>query len=83
MASSNSRAGSRALVSKDQVAAQLVQLLEVGSECLGAPFLTAQALPFLMECLRGGSVFSLGHSGTKAFSRSLRKLSIHCGRDCP
>jgi hypothetical protein len=34
---------------EDQVSAQLVQLLEVGGDGLGAPFLTALAFPLRME----------------------------------
>jgi hypothetical protein len=49
---------------------------------LSTPFLAALLFTLFMECLRGGSVFSLGHSATKAFPRSRRKLSIPRGREC-
>ena len=42
-----------------------VQLIEVGGDCLGAPFFAALALPVLIECLGGGSVFGLCHATSK------------------
>jgi hypothetical protein len=64
---------------EDQVMPQHAKLLQIFGHLLRVPLLAASPVSLLNICLRGGSIFSLGHPATKAFSRSRRKLSIRWG----
>jgi hypothetical protein len=71
--------GNEDLSVEDQVVPETAKLLEVCGNSFSTRFLAPPALLFVLVCLRGGSVFDLGHPAKKAFSRALRKLSIPWG----